>query len=297
MRLFTDKRWFFLLMMAISALLAAIVTSSGISAWIAWPVALFIGGTIWYVIATAIEGGKKYVPEAWQIEIKPDEDGCNISMHDFNRLRWIFIRSPEGTIREDQISLVTRKHWMYLLNLIFPVALIAVALIVACFFVLTAGRLAGLFLLAPLPLLLIIGLFRSWKWRYYYVLVTNLHVILAYVPPRYLLPFRLKVSVDKVPHTRIDNARDVSIGLGNTFHYGTVSLDTPSSADVAFNDIFLVPYPEAVSKLIGSESIASRELGSIAGDKRSSRPRWRSVKADGGSTTQPIQVPLDDERT
>lgn len=290
MNILTDRRclWLAILLAAMAALVAVVMLSAGYHPLLAWLPPFFIATGVWLFVASAIEGGKRRRPNIHQMELAPDSEGCAISAKQFNRLRWIFDED------ETEVRIVVRRHWIVLVK---PVLLIAAAYISLLTLILWTRSSMQAFLWIVMLSVIPVGVYmtyRSWKWLYDFLIVTNVHVRLGFVPWKWILPFGFTESVVKIPISRIDSAAEEIKGLvGNIFNYGTLKLDTPSTGDVDFNDIRKIPNPSDVSKAINARLGNNDDTG----HEESGKNHGSSVDQHDrkhGPATQPIPAVRSD---
>ncbi|GEM_PF-3000361 len=221
---------------------------SGVAVFVLSPLSAIANLTIWALIGGAVgiyvfgvyRTIKKRLTEDWQWQLDPVDQW--ISDKDFDHIRYVI--SGEN----DEVLLVCRRHWMFLVKRVATTALVGVGL-----FALSIAYPAQL----PMEWVLLIEIviaavvwFLSLDWRFSYYVVTNHYLILCRIPP-VLLPF-MRAPIDPLPLERISLVGNKDNPIGNLIGYGVVTVATNMQAneDAAFNTIEYVPDHEEFVRVL-----------------------------------------------
>ena len=194
--------------------------------------------------------------QPWQAEVVPEH--CTVPPREVDRLRRFLIDVPEGGLREDQIKYVGRQHVGVLLYQVVPTALVAVlagitALVAVGFR--DSGHYANGLPWYYVPLLGLVlcviagsvAFVLSWQWRYTYVMITNLSLILRREPPASLFLLRSSdksLGLDTIQSIHLDRS-----GLEKLIKGGSIGVQS-SDQKQPFDHLPFLSHPEVIEEIL-----------------------------------------------
>jgi len=173
-----------------------------------------------------------------------------VSKRSLQRVLFVLADATPQRPREDEILLLTRRHWAYLwpavLMVIASVALVYVSVRYGTVTYTIPGqgdipaREANLWFwwmpLCTAAACIVAAVLRWVEWMYKdLVMITNLNFILLSVPP-ICFPW-MDADVRRMPLARIGLVGNKDSGWGNLLGYGTLSMESNMQADEAFQNV------------------------------------------------------------